>query len=88
MEDEYVNAFDDLKALVEANSESSEQAMLEIQQLCFKSTLEAISFASVKKGALYLCPFTQKACLLLGSRGLFKIDKARVSAALAKQKRA
>ena len=86
--DEYVNAFDDLKALVEANNESSEQAMVEIQQLCYRSTLEAISCASVKKGALYLCPFTQKPCLLLGSRGLYLSDKARVSAALARQRKA
>ena len=83
--DDYVNAFDDLKALVEANDESSEQAMMEIQQLCFKSTLEAISCASVKKGALYMCPFTQKPCLMLGSRGLFVTDKARVAAAMSKQ---
>ena len=86
--DEYINAFDDLKALVEANEEASEQAMLEIQQLCFKSTLEAISCSSVKKGALYLCPFTQKPCLLLGCRGLYITDKARVAAALAKNKKA
>jgi hypothetical protein len=47
--DEYVNAFDDLKALVEANNESSEQAMVEIQQLCYRSTFEAISCASMKE---------------------------------------
>ena len=86
--DEYVNTYNDLKAMVEASNDSSAQAMLELQQLCFRSVLEAISCASVKKGALFSNPFTQTPILLLGSRGLYVTDKARVGAALAREKKA
>ena len=82
--DEHVNVFDDLKAMVEVGDDSSDQAMGELQQLCLRSVLESISCANVKKGALYLCPFTEKPVLLLGSRGLFITDKNKVAAAVAK----
>ena len=49
-----------------------------------RSVLESLSCASVKKGALFLCPFIQKTLLLLGSRGLFVTDKSRIAAAIAK----
>ena len=86
--DEHVNVFEDLKAMVEVGDDDSVQALIELQQLCFRSILESISCASVKKGALYSCPFTQKPVLLLGSRGLFITDKARVAAALQRQRKA
>ena len=86
--DEHKNVYDDLKAMVEAGDDSSPQAMVELLQLCFRSVLEAISCASIKKGALYTNPFTQKPILLLGNRGLFITDKARVNAALGREKKA
>jgi len=73
-----------LKMMVEANDDDSPQAMVELLQLCFSSVLEAISCASVKKGALFSSPFTQKPLLLLGYRGLYISDKAKVAAAVKK----
>jgi hypothetical protein len=61
--------------------------MVELLQLCFTSVLEAISCASVKKGALFSSPFTQKPLLLLGYRGLYISDKAKVAAAVKKMKK-
>ena len=64
--DEHVNVYNDLKIMVENNDGDS--AMVELLQLCFRSVLEAISCASVKKGALFSCPFSQKPfyCLVAG----------------------
>ena len=86
--DEHVNNFEDLKAMVGSGDETAAQAMVELQQLCLRSVLESLSCASVKKGALFLCPFTQKPVLLLGSRGLFVTDKTRIAAAIAKENKA
>ena len=86
--DEHVNVFEDLKAMVDIGDDSSAQAMVELQQLCLRSVLESLSCASVKKGALFLSPFTQKPLLLLGSRGLFVTDKSRIAAANAKANKA
>ena len=86
--DEHRNVYDDLKAMVEAENDSSHEAMSELLQLCFRSVLEAISCSSVKKGALFTNPFTQKPILLLGNRSLFITDKARVNSAVAKEKKA
>ena len=47
-----------------------------------------ITYANIKKGALYTNPFTQKPILLLGNRSLFITDKARVNAALGREKKA
>ena len=88
MGDEHLNVYNDLKAMVEANDESSANAMIELQQLCFRSVLEAISCSSVKKGALFSNPFTQTPILLLGGRGLYLSDKAKVAAAIAREKKA
>jgi len=82
--DEHINVYNDLKMMVEANDDDSPQAMVELLQLCFSSVLEAISCASVKKGALFSSPFTQKPLLLLGYRGLYISDKAKVAAAVKK----
>ena len=86
--DEHKNVYDDLKAMVEVGDDSSPQAMVELLQLCFRSVLEAIACASIKKGALYTNPFTQKPILLLGNRSLFITDKTRVNAALSREKKA
>ena len=86
--DEHVNVYDDLKIMVENNDEDSAQAMVELLQLCFRSVLEAISCASVKKGALFSCPFSQKPLLFLGCRGLYVSDKAKGAAAVKKMKKA
>ena len=56
--------------------------------LKLRSVLEAISCASVKKGALFSNPFTQTPILLLGGRGLYLSDKAKVAAAIAREKKA
>ena len=73
---------------MEAETDSSPQAMSELLQLCFRSVLEAIACSSIKKGALFTNPFTQKPILLLGNRSLFITDKARVNSAVAKEKKA
>ena len=85
--DEHINVYNDLKMMVEANDDDSPQAMVELLQLCFTSVLQAISVASVKKGALFSSPFTQKPLLLLGYRGLYISDKAKVAAAVKKIKK-
>ena len=42
LRDEHINMYNDLKALVEAYDEDLAQAMVELQQLCFRDVLSAI----------------------------------------------
>ena len=86
--DDNINSFNDFKAAIEANDEESASAMEEILNLSYNCILEAIATRSVKKGALYQCPFAQRPVLLLGNRSLYFTDKGRVRAAEARAKKA
>jgi len=83
-----LNLLNDFKAVIEANNEGSAAAMEGILDLSYNCILEAIATRTVKKGALYLCPFAQRPVLLLGSRSLFFTDKGRIGAAEASIKKA
>ena len=83
-----VNAFNDYKTAILANDQGSEAAMEDILKFSFVCILEAISTRTVKKGALYLCPFSQRPVMLLGSRSLYFSDKGRIKAAEQRAKKA
>jgi len=83
-----VNAFNDYKTAILANDPGSEAAMEDILKFSFDCILEAISTRTVKKGALYLCPFSQRPVMLLGSRSLYFSDKGRIKAAELRAKKA
>ena len=83
-----LNLFNEYKAVIEANDEGSSAAMEEILNLSYNCIMEAIATRTVKKGALYLCPFAQRPVLLLGKRSLFFTDKGRIRAAEARIKKA
>jgi len=86
--DKDLNAMQTIQAKVNAQDEDSASAMEDLQLLAYGCVLEAMVTRIIKRGALYLNPFTQKPVLLLGNRGLFVTDKQRVAAAEARQKKA
>ena len=86
--DKDLNAMQSIQAKVNAQDEDSASAMEDLQLLAYGCVLEAMVTRIIKRGALYLNPFTQKPVLLLGNRGLFVTDKQRVAAAEARQKKA
>ena len=86
--DDNLNSFNEFKAAIEANDEESVAAMDGILDLSYNCVLEAIATRTVKKGALYLCPFAQRPVLLLGNRSLFFTDKGRIKAAEMRMKKA
>jgi len=86
--DDNLNSFNEFKAAIEAYDEESVAAMDGILDLSYNCVLDAIATRTVKKGALYLCPFAQRPVLLLGNRSLFFTDKGRIKAAEMRMKKA
>ena len=86
--DKDMNSLENLTAKVNAQDEESASAMEDLQLLAYGCVIDAIAARVIKRGALYLNPFTQKPVLLLGNRGLFITDKQRVAAAEARQRKA
>jgi len=86
--DESLNAFNNIKARVDRDDENSSEAVVDLQKLAFSLVLEAVVTRVVKKSALYHNPFTQKPVLLLGNRGLYFTDKAKINAAEARARKA
>ena len=86
--DKDMNSLENITAKVNAQDEGSASAMEDLQLLAYGCVIDAIAARVIKRGALYLNPFTQKPVLLLGNRGLFITDKQRVAAAEARQRKA
>ena len=86
--DESMNAFNNIKARIDRDDQHSPEAVVDLQKLAFSLTLEAVVTRVVKKSALYHNPFTQKPILLLGNRGLYFTDKAKINAAEARARKA
>ena len=86
--DKDINALENVVARVNAQDDQSASAMEDLQLLAYGCVIDAMAARIIKRGALYLNPFTQKPVLLLGNRGLFLSDKQRVAAAEAREKKA
>ena len=86
--DKGINALENVVAKVNAQDDQSASAMEDLQLLAYGCVIDAMAARIIKRGALYLNPFTQKPVLLLGNRGLFLSDKQRVAAAEAREKKA
>ena len=86
--DKDINALENVVAKVNAQDDQSASAMEDLQLLAYGCVIDAMAARIIKRGALYLNPFTQKPVLLLGNRGLFLSDKQRVAAAEAREKKA
>jgi len=86
--DESLNAFNNIKSRIDRDDEHSAEAVVDLQKLAFSVTLEAVVTRVVKKSALYHNPFTQRPILLLGNRGLYFTDKAKINAAEARARKA
>ena len=86
--DKDINTLELITAKVNAQDEESASAMEDLQLMAYGCVIDAMASRIIKRGALYLNPFTQKPVLLLGNRGLFISDKQKIAAAEARQRKA